>query len=238
MSRFKLLFFIALLSFVGAQAQDTIKFRYGYIPKMKVMLLAVDGIIDPKSFIESSLEYKITERQSVEYALGLYLPRSLWASGIETNNGQSFEVQNLGFRVRVNWKIYEKMYWGSHHKNNYFAPEFMLNYSNIRATGWYNRFEDAYQQYLSVHSNQTAIGIGFKFGEQFFMSQQSKKVYLDYFVGLGMRTLIISNGKNTPDDILPFNGEGAFIPYTSRTSGTYWHPYINWGLKIGLVLKR
>lgn len=237
MNRFIYTLFIALILTANAHAQDTVNFRYGYIPKMKVMLLAIDGLIDPKNFIESSLEYKIAERQSVEYALGVYLPRSLWSSGIETNGGQTFEIQNLGFRLRVNWKIYEKMYWGSHHKNNYFAPEFMFNYSNLKATGWYNRFEDAYQQYLSANRNQTAIGLGIKFGEQLFMSQKTKKVYLDYFMGLGIRTLIISNGKNTPDDILPFNGERAFIPYTNRTAGTYWHPYINWGLKIGLVLK-
>lgn len=231
---------ILIISFqcISVNAQDTINFRYGYIPEAKITFLAVDGIIDPKNFLEGSYEHKIDKRQSVEYALGVYLPRSIYTPYVETINNESFKVQNSGFRLRINWKIYSKMYWGSHFKNNYFAPELMFNYLNVKSIGWHNRFEDAFQQYMSASKNQTYIGLGLRFGEQLFMSQKSKKILLDYFGGIGIRTLIISKGKSTPDDVTTFNGESAFPYTTRRTPGTYWHPYINIGLKLGFVLKK
>jgi hypothetical protein len=210
-----------------SKAQPLEKVNYGYIPELRISVLSPASIFDFKPFMEASVEKKLNQRHSIEVALGVYLPKQF--SDIQLTDFDK-EIYRSGFRLRINWKRFDLKKVPN--SNTYIAPEFMFNYYAIRNTAWYSRYTDAYQQYLTVKTRTTIVGFGFKIGEQSFTP--NNRFYADYFAALGVRMLVVAF-KDAPEDI-DIVAETSEI--VSRKSGTYFHPYLSVGLKLGIVLKK
>lgn len=227
MSRFYLALFL-VLGFISAQAQKEENDNYGYIPELRVSVLSPIALLDLKPFMEASVEKKMYKRNALEFALGVYLPNHI--SDYDPL-GNEEDISRAGFRLRVNWKWFDKQFKSRPHYNSYISPELLFNYHTFKSSDWYDRFEDAYQEYLTTTSRTTSLGIGFKIGEQYFT--KNNKFYIDQFMGLGLRLQHISF-KNAPEDITTGSNGGAI----GRPAGTYYFPYIVLGLKLGIVLKK
>lgn len=186
------------------------------------------SLTEPDMAVTLAFEYRKSNEQSFQVEAGY-----IFLDALEEHEGMK---HSNGFRIKPEWRFYTP---GSPAKHSHYANYWALE-SIIKAV--YNKFNRfvgrdcgsgacAYYQEMDYGTTRNVVGVGGKVGRESYIGQESKRVIVDFYAGLGVRYRWRNN--SLPSDAHRPDPRGLIR--IDRPTG--FLPYISAGVKIGWRVK-